>query len=134
MVSETVDRIGSLISEAAELQRPYVDRVCARCKEPCCARVHYLFAEKDILYLKLSGGKQEWRREAFTKKGCWFLGPTGCSLDLNSRPFICHTYICPDLETAIRAGDPGVMTELRETFRVIGMLRSQMWSEYLDES
>jgi hypothetical protein len=123
-----------LLTQAVERQQPYVEQVCTRCTDPCCARVHYLFTEKDILYLKLSGQKQRWRREAFTKKGCWFLAPTGCSLDFNSRPFICHTYICPDLEAAIREGEPNVMDELRETFRVIGMLRSQMWAEYLDES
>jgi hypothetical protein len=133
MVSETVARIASLISEAAGMQRPYAERVCAGCKAPCCARVHYLFSEKDILYLKLSGHKQRWRREAFTRKGCWFLGPTGCLLDPGSRPFICHSYICADLEEAIRKDDPGALDQLRETFRVIGLLRARMWSEYLDE-
>jgi hypothetical protein len=135
MVSETVDRIGSLISQAAELQRPHVEQVCAECKAPCCARVHYLYTEKDILYLRLSGRQQTWRRDGFMKKGCWFLGPEGCSLDLHSRPFICHSYICPDLEAAIiRESGPGVMAQLREMFRVIGMLRGRMWAEYLDES
>jgi hypothetical protein len=134
MVSETVGRIRSLITQGAELQRPYVERVCANCKDPCCTRVHYLFTEKDILYLRLSGLKQVWRREHFLKKGCWFLGPTGCSLAVHSRPFICHSYICPDLEAAIRESGPAVIPELRETFRVIGMLRGEMWAEYLDES
>lgn len=134
MVSETVDRIRSLISQAAKLQRPYVERVCAGCKDPCCARVHYLYTEKDILYLRLSGRRQTWRREGFMKKGCWFLGPTGCTLDLHSRPFICHSYICPDLETAISEIGPEAITQLREMFRVIGMLRGQMWAEYLDET
>ncbi len=134
MVSETVDKIGTLIRQAAERQRPYVERVCAGCKAPCCERVHYLYTEKDILYLRLSGLKQTWRREGFMKKGCWFLGPSGCSLDLHSRPFICHSYICSELEGAIRESGPTVMDELRETFRVIGMLRGQMWAEYLDET
>lgn len=134
MLSETVERIGSLISRAAELQQPCVKRVCAACEAPCCARVHYLYTEKDVLYLRLSGGRQTWRREGFMKKGCWFLGPAGCSLDCRSRPFICHSYICPDLEAAIDEGNPGRMAQLRELFRVIGMLRGHMWAEYLDES
>ena len=53
MVSETVDRIEALISDVAELQRAYVERVCSNCEAPCCTRVHYLFNEKDILYLRL---------------------------------------------------------------------------------
>jgi len=133
MVYETVDRIRSLITQAADLQRPYAEQVCSACKDPCCARVHYLFGEKDILYLRLSGRQQTWRREGFMKKGCWFLGPTGCSLDVHSRPFICHSYICPDLEAAIGQSGPEAMAQLREMFRVIGMLRSRMWAEYLDE-
>jgi hypothetical protein len=133
MVSETVDRIRSLITQAAELQRPCVAHVCAGCQDPCCARVHYLFGEKDILYLRLSGQKPVWRREGFLKKGCWFLGRAGCSLEPLSRPFICHSYICPDLEGAISQSGPETMAQLREMFRVIGMLRSQLWSEYLDE-
>ena len=68
------------------------------------------------------------------KKGCWFLGPKGCSLDPLSRPFICHSYICPDLEAAIRETAPELMDELRETFRIVGLLRGQMWAEYLDET
>jgi hypothetical protein len=134
MVCETIDRIGSLVVQAAELQRPCVERICPECKDPCCSRVHYLYTEKDILYLRLSGRRQTWRREGFMKKGCWFLGSKGCSLDLHSRPFICHSYICPDLESAIRESGPEVMSQLRELFRLIGMLRRQMWSEYLDES
>ena len=134
MLIETVGRIGSLITRAAEWQRPYVQRVCSRCKAPCCARVHYLYTEKDILYLRLSGVKQRWRGKGFMKKGCWFLGPKGCSLDPLSRPFICHSYICPDLEAAIRETAPELMDELRETFRIVGLLRGQMWAEYLDET
>lgn len=134
MVSEIVGRIGSLIHEAARIQRPHVERVCPSCKDPCCARVHYLYTEKDILYLKLSGSKQVWRREGFMKKGCWFLGPAGCSLNIQSRPLICHSYICPALEAAIREGGPTVVEQLRETYKAIGMLRGQMWAEYLDET
>ena len=132
IVSETVRKIEALIADAAELQRVYVELVCAKCEAPCCARVHYLFNEKDILYLRLSGRKHRWRREAFTRKGCWFLGEGGCSLDPLSRPFICHSYICPDLKDEIRKGSPVLITELEAKIKIISMLRSQLWSEYLD--
>jgi len=133
MVSETVNKIEDLISEVATLQREYVAQLCFKCGAPCCARVHYLFSEKDILFLRLSGGKQRWRREAMTKKGCWFLGSSGCTLDTKSRPFICHRYICPDLEEEIKRGDSRVMNVLEAKFREIDHLRSQLWAEYLDE-
>ena len=132
MVSETVNKIEGLLSEVVELQRGYVERVCSRCEAPCCRRVHYLFTEKDILFLRLSGRKRKWRREAMTKKGCWFLGRAGCNLDPQSRPFICHRHICSDLKAEIIKHDSGLMSALEAKFREIGMLQSQMWAEYLD--
>jgi len=132
MGSETVKRLDDLIHEASRLQRPHVERVCPQCKDPCCGRVHYLYTEKDILYLKLSGLRPVWRKEGVMKRGCWFLGPTGCSLDLLARPFICHSYLCRDLESAIRESDSGLMGELRGIFKEIGILRGELWTEYLD--
>ncbi len=132
MLSETVKKIEDLISEVAKLQNEYVVRVCPGCKATCCTRVHYLFTEKDILFLRLSGQKQGCTRETFSKKGCRFLGQTGCTLGPKSRPFICHHYICPDLETEIKRCDPGLMGDLETKFRLVDLLRGQMWSEYLD--
>jgi hypothetical protein len=132
MVSETVRKIEGLISDISGLQSAYVEHVCSKCEAPCCTRVHYLFSEKDILYSRLSGRKHGWRREAFTKKGCWFLGPTGCFLAPQSRPFICHSYICPDLKAEIRRNSPDLLADLEAKFKLISMLRSQMWAEYLD--
>jgi len=88
MVLETVKKIAGLLTEVAALQKEYVDRICGTCEAPCCKRVYYLFNEKDIIFLRLSGGKHKWRRENFKQKGCWFLGPAGCILDPESRPFI----------------------------------------------
>jgi len=110
-----------------------VKRICVECESPCCSRVHYLFNEKDILFLKLSGRKSRWRRELFTRKGCWFLGEQGCTLDPEQRPFICHTYICDNLKTAMSRHDSELPGFLAEKFKVIGEMRSQLWAEYLDE-
>lgn len=61
---DTVNKIEDLPSEVAALQRESVQQVCSRC-EPCYIRVHYLYTEKDIiLFLRLSGRRQRWRREA----------------------------------------------------------------------
>jgi len=131
-IIETVNKIEALLSEIVKLQREYVKRVCTRCKASCCTRVHYLFTDKDILFLKLSGRRQSWKREAFTKKGCWFPGPAGCMLEPGSRPFICHHYICSDLKAEIEDSDSALMNDLEEKFKEIGILRSQMWAEYLN--
>jgi len=122
-----------MLSEVVELQKDYVSELCSRCEDPCCNKVHYLFCEKDILFLKVSGRKSKWKREAFKKKGCWFLSSTGCILDSKSRPFICHRYICPDLEDEIKKRDPHLLHVLEEKFKVIDEMRSQLWAEYLED-
>jgi hypothetical protein len=133
MVSETVRKIEGLLSEAVDLQKDCVKRICVECESPCCSRVHYLFNEKDILFLKLSGRKSRWRRELFTRKGCWFVGEQGCTLDPGSRPFICHTYICDNLKMDMIRCDSGLPALLEGKFKIIGEMRSQLWAEYLDE-
>ena len=131
-VRKTVQRIERLLSKAATLQKPYVERICPKCDAPCCLRVHYLYTDKDIIYLKLSGRALKWKRESFMKKGCRFLGEQGCTLDLASRPFLCHTYLCTDLKEAMGEQDPGITAVLETMFKRLGDLRSQLWSEYLD--
>jgi len=70
MVSETVGKIEGLLSEAVDLQKDYVKRICVQCESPCCSRVHYLFNDKDILFLKLSGRKRRWKkRSSYEEKG-----------------------------------------------------------------
>jgi hypothetical protein len=133
VITDTVEKIENLISEVSELQRVYVDDLCSGCEDPCCKRVHYLFNEKDILFLKLSRRKQKWRRESLKKNGCWFLGPHGCILESKSRPFICHRYLCQKMESKIRSEEPEILSILNERFKSIDALRSRMWSEYLDD-
>ena len=133
MVSETVSKIEGLLFEVVDLQKKYVERICAGCEAPCCLRVHYLYNEKDIIFLRLSGRERRWRRAIFKKKGCWFLGEQGCILDPECRPFICHRYICSDLETEMKRHDPGLVAVLHGKFKVIDEMRSQLWAEYLEE-
>ena len=133
MVSETVRKIEGLLTETVDLQRDYVKRICVECEAPCCSRVHYLFNDKDILFLRLSGRRSRWKREIFTRKGCWFFGEQGCTLDPECRPFICHTYICDNLKMDMNRCDSGLIALLEGKFKVIGEMRSQLWAEYLDE-
>jgi hypothetical protein len=132
LVNKIVIDIESAISEVAGLQKDYVSMVCSRCLQPCCRRVGYIYSDKDILFLKLSGKKPVRKRRLFGKKGCSFLGPDGCLLDILSRPFICHRYICPDLKTAINEEAPEILATLEGRFELIDEMRSLMWSEYLD--
>ena len=133
MVSEIVSSMEKLLLEVVDFQKSYVERICAECEAPCCSRVSYLFNEKDILFLKLSGRERRWKREILKKKGCWFFGDHGCILDPECRPFICHHYICSDLETEMKRHDSGLLALLGRKFKVIHEMRSQLWAEYLEE-
>ena len=106
-ILEVLTQIEQLLTEVVDLQKPHVQRVCPACQDPCCKRVHYLYSEKDVLFLRLSGRQLRWRRETLKRKGCWFLGPDGCMLDPKSRPFICHSYVCPELEQEMEKEAPG---------------------------
>ena len=134
MVDETIKQINTLIIEVVEFQKDYVSKVCPLCLHPCCMRVAYLYSDKDILFLKLSGKKQPRKRQLPGRKGCGFLGPSGCILDFLSRPFICHKYICTDLETAINREEPELLKILEDKFILIDEMRSRLWSEYLDNT
>ncbi|MFC1813756.1 hypothetical protein ACFL03_13810 [Thermodesulfobacteriota bacterium] len=127
-----VRKIESMLSEVIALQKHYVAEICPECSRPCCTKVHYLFCEKDILFFKLSGRKSRWKRETSKVNGCGFLDSTGCVLDPKSRPFECHRYICADLEKKMRNRKSELFTVLKERFKAIDEMRSQMWSEYLD--
>ena len=127
---EIVDKLEALLSETAALQRDYVSRVCAACQSPCCLKVHYVYNTKDILFLRLSKRWLVWKRDLLTNKGCWFLGEKGCIIDPVSRPFICHTYICQDLEAEMKRRDPGLTAVLNEKFKIIGRMRTQLRTEF----
>ncbi|MCP4579647.1 MAG: hypothetical protein GY846_25530 [Deltaproteobacteria bacterium] len=131
---KTAKKLEAMIFEVVALQKDCVEAVCAHCKSPCCGRVGYLFGEKDILFLKLTGRKEKWRKNGIRKKGCRFVGPFGCTLEPGSRPFICHHYICSDLEAEMKRSESGLLPLLQEKFKTINMLRSQMWAEYLDDA
>jgi hypothetical protein len=131
-ILEVLTQIEQLLTEVVDLQKPHVQRVCPACQDRCCKRVHYLYSEKDVLFLRLSGRQLKWRRETLKRKGCWFLGPDGCMLDPKSRPFICHSYVCSELEQEMEKEAPGLLAALREKFRAIEELRAQLWTAYLE--
>jgi len=78
----------------------------------------------------LSERRLVWKRDLLTNEGCWFLGEKGCILDPVSRPFICHTYICQDLETEMKRRDPELVADLSERFAIIGRMRTQLRAEF----
>ena len=131
-VFEIVRAIEKSLREVYDLQEVHVKKVCPVCETSCCSRVTYLFNDKDVLFLRLSGQRSRWSRKALSRKGCWFLGEKGCTIAPCARPFICHTYLCDDLKNQMDRHDPGLTASLEAKFRAIGELRTRLWREYLD--
>ena len=132
MVYTIVKRIETVLKEVIQLQSYYVLKICTRCLYPCCRRVGYLYSDKDIMFLKLSGKDPIRKIQGRGNKGCTFLGSEGCLLDSLSRPFICHKYLCAELKTAMNEENPEILNALEERFKLIDEMRSRMWTEYLD--
>ncbi len=131
MIEQIVRQLEELIREAASLQDPYVRSLCSVCRYPCCARVEYLFSEKDILFLKLSGRSSPRRRGRKRRKGCVHLLPSGCRLVPEDRPLACHRYLCPQLKAKMHERDPGLVQSLEGIFRKMDALQSRLWNAYL---
>jgi hypothetical protein len=94
--------------------------------------VEHLFDEKDLIYSRLCLGRKKPFRRARHGKGCPYLAPSGCRLEPQERPFICHRYICQRLEEEMTKEDPGLMKKLNDTLRHLEGLRSRLWEAYLD--
>ena len=131
MLKQIIRQLEDMIGETAALQTPYVLPTCSVCRSPCCARVEYLFSEKDILFLKLSGRSSPRRRERKRGKGCVHLLPSGCRLEPGSRPLACHRYLCPELKMRMNECEAGLVRRLEEGFRKMDELQARLWSEYL---
>ena len=127
-----IGRITSLLAELIELQRPFVDRICAECPEPCCARVRHLFDEKDVIFLKLTRQHPDLRKRSAGRRGCAHHTPTGCRLEAVSRPFTCHRYLCDRLKGDMMKADPRILPLVQQKLDQLDVLRSSMWVCYLE--
>lgn len=124
----TVEQISELILKVASLQKPHVDRMCGSCASPCCLRVHYLYSSTEIRFMRLAGIERPWSGKAFLHGGCWFLGSAGCTLEPVARPMLCHSYLCPELKTAMAEADAGLPPALKKRFAEIRKLRKRLVS------
>ena len=131
---EVASEIDRILSEVILLQRDYVLKVCPACERPCCERVGHLFDERDVIFLKVFFNRTAPRKRSRTVGGCAFLSPDGCLLEPESRPFICHRYLCVRLKNEMTRKEPGMAQLLHNKFRALEELRGRLWREYLETS
>ncbi len=70
-------------------------RLCAECLGACCERGRNHLTLANVLSHLLSG--QQVPEPDFSRT-CPFLGPAGCLLEVEGRPFNCVTFICDAIE------------------------------------
>ena len=69
---------------------------CPSCSDSCCSHATIWYDFRDLLYLALMDRDLPPSQIYRDKSGlCHCLGPEGCRLKREFRPFICTWYICP---------------------------------------
>jgi hypothetical protein len=89
----------------------------------CCGtRTDVVFTPGEVLALKLAGTRpRRLRPPGADLAGCVFRGPSGCSLDPEDRPTVCHVYACAELKAELRRSGAServnaLRAELHEAF------------------
>ncbi|MCP4200110.1 MAG: hypothetical protein GY762_23455 [Proteobacteria bacterium] len=132
---ENIDRIRTIAYEVARVQteiRKHIDgitcRICPDCKASCCKMmpVDGWFTENDyFVYRVLHQAPFDIRAARETGEGCRFLGPEGCLLPLDTRPFPCVKVNCAALvEELEKSGDNEQVNKLLDE---MDALQKQLW-------
>ena len=116
-----LDRVRSLAARVQadlEAATPTLERLTARecpsCRSVCCVDARPTFELKDIIRLHalgLSVPPHQLRRN--NGESCLYLGPTGCRLERELRPFICTWWLCEPLQARLRAEPEPLRQEFR---------------------
>ncbi|MFP4225193.1 MAG: hypothetical protein ACLFRF_00565 [Desulfobacterales bacterium] len=131
------------VCEAAENLRyefsalyPLLDRLCEMtcptCEAPCCQAADPRFDLRDLLFMHFTNAAVpigQPRGEGFTL--CRYLGPSGCSLPRQSRPFICTWYICSSQKTLLNIDLSKSYAAIQDSIRTIKSYRKQLETRWL---
>jgi len=100
---------------------------CETCREPCCRHAKVWLDFTDLLYIHLMRvyrPPSQLRRNLY--ETCRFLGPRGCRLPRQSRPWICTWYICPTQRQILEGQIPAGMRQVSAVFARVKRLRKAM--------
>ncbi len=109
---------GAATSTRAEMENTGVVEICSRCDTndggSCCgAGIENKYDEWLILINLLLGVSLPNKR--YDSKGCYFLGPAGCTL--RARHVICINYVCEKITKAVDPSDLAILRE-KEGFEI----------------
>ncbi len=122
----------------ADLQStfPLMDELCARtcpkCPEPCCQVAKLWFDFRDLIFLHLNEIHiPDSQPLAHYDDTCRYLGPRGCVLPRQSRPWICTYYLCAVQTARLRKKSRVQLRELDRLLEKIKRNRKKLEDEYI---
>lgn len=106
---------------------------CPDCRAPCCQAADPRFDLRDLIFIHLTGAAipiGQPRGEGFTV--CQYLGPFGCILPRESRPWICTWYVCPRQTKLIGGEYRGIYRKLQIFIQNIKSYRKQLEERWIE--
>jgi hypothetical protein len=107
---------------------PVTGVYCPDCSAPCCQclPVEGWFTEGDyFLYRMKYAAPHGLRVEHGLPRGCAFLGPRGCVLPADLRPFPCVKVNCDRIAEALRA--QGRLDDFKVLYDALDRLQEDLW-------
>ena len=103
-----------------------MDRLCAAacpwCPDPCCISARVWLDHADLAFIHLAGIEPP---PAQLRDGpgqtCRYLGPRGCALPRQARPWVCTWHLCPTLKARLdkQPADRAAWLELQDAIKKI---------------
>lgn len=124
-------RTARRIHERMAALAPAMDRLaaatCSRCPSPCCLTADVWFDRLDLLRIHLLHLPAP-PAQPRSSRGqiCRYLGPRGCRLPRDRRPWICTWYLCPVQTRRLRAASGGRTPSLMDDLATIQRLRREL--------
>jgi len=109
------------------------EMTCPTCGAPCCQAADPRFDLRDLAFLHLTNAAipvGQPRGEGFTV--CRYLGPFGCLLPRESRPWICTWYVCPRQTKLIGGEYRGTYRQLQIFIQNIKSYRRQLEERWIE--
>ena len=131
-VRQIVEDVKSELSGIFPILDNLCEMTCPACPAPCCKVADAGFDFRDLIYLHLTGAAVpigQPRGEGYST--CRYLGPSGCRLPRNLRPWICTWYLCPRQKKDIFNGDSGGFGQLTAILEKVKQQRKQIEAEFI---
>lgn len=116
----------------------FMDDLCAAtcpgCMDNCCERATVWYDFKDLLRLHLCADIIPAEQLIpLPKRPCQHLGPMGCALPRNQRPFICTYYLCTAQRQAMMTWAPSHQHYLMNSLMALKSGRNRMEALFIQQ-